>query len=128
MAIERWRAEWAISPWRALSALEDMERRMDELFGTRALRRFPLLEREWVPAVEKYEKEDRYVIKAELPGMKQEDVDISLTDDTLTIKGVKGHIDSYCLSLSGIPRYKSSSRFFWTCSMVSVSVSYLGRQ
>jgi HSP20 family protein len=62
---------------------------MDGLFGTRALRRFPLLETEWMPAVEMYEKADKYVVKAELPGMKQEDVDISLIGDTLTIKGDK---------------------------------------
>jgi len=89
MAIEKWKPGWAISPWRPLNALEEMERRMDELFGTRALRRLPLFETEWIPAIEMYEKEDKYVIKAELPGMKQEDMDMSLTDDTLTIKGEK---------------------------------------
>jgi len=36
-----------------------------------------------------FEKEDRFVVKAELPGMKEEDIDISVTDDTLTIKGEK---------------------------------------
>jgi len=34
-----------------------------------------------------YEKEDKFVVKAELPGMKEEDVDVSVSDDTLTIKG-----------------------------------------
>jgi HSP20 family protein len=66
-----------------------MERRMDELFGNSTLRRFPMLETEWIPAVEMYEQVGNYVIKAELPGMKQEDVDLSLTDDNLTIKGEK---------------------------------------
>jgi HSP20 family molecular chaperone IbpA len=38
--------------------------------------------------IRSWKKEGRYVIKAELPSRKQEHVDISLTDDTLTIKGV----------------------------------------
>jgi HSP20 family protein len=44
-------------------------------------------ERGWAPAIEVFEKEDRFVVKAELPGMKQEDIDLSVVGDTLTIKG-----------------------------------------
>lgn len=36
-----------------------------------------------------YEKENKYVIKTELPGMKEEDVDISVAGDRLNIKGEK---------------------------------------
>ena len=39
------------------------------------------------PAIEMFEKEDKFVVKAELPGMKEGDVDVSVADDTLTIKG-----------------------------------------
>ena len=93
MAIERWRPRWGIIPWRPFEELEDMERRIDEAFGRsflpRVWRRFPVAEKEWLPAVEMFEKEDRFIVKAELPGMKEEDIDISVTDDTLTIKGEK---------------------------------------
>jgi len=34
-----------------------------------------------------FEKEDAFIIRAELPGVKLEDVDISMTGDTLTVKG-----------------------------------------
>ena len=37
--------------------------------------------------MEVFEKEDKYVVKAELPGMKEEDLDVSVSEDTLTIKG-----------------------------------------
>ena len=33
-----------------------------------------------------FEKEDKFVVKAELPGMTEEDIDISVAGDTLTIK------------------------------------------
>ena len=52
-------------------------------------RRLPAQEREWSPAIEVFEKEDKYVIKAELPGLKEEDVDVSVSDDTLCLKGEK---------------------------------------
>ncbi len=33
------------------------------------------------------EKEDKFVVKAKLPGMKKEDIDVSVVGDTLTVKG-----------------------------------------
>jgi HSP20 family molecular chaperone IbpA len=36
-----------------------------------------------------YEKDDTYRVKAELSGMKEEDVDVSVVGDRLTIKGEK---------------------------------------
>lgn len=38
-------------------------------------------------AVDMYETEDAVVVKSAIPGIKPEDIDISLTGDTLTIKG-----------------------------------------
>ena len=44
-------------------------------------------EREWVPPFDVSETENEIIVKAEIPGMKVEDIDISLTDGLLTIKG-----------------------------------------
>ena len=41
----------------------------------------------WTPAVDIYEDNDKYVVKAALPGMKKEDIDVSLDGNTLTISG-----------------------------------------
>jgi len=88
MAIERWRPRWGISPWRPFRELEEWERRFDDLFR-RPLWRLPVEERGWMPAVDVFEKEDRFVVKAELPGMKEEDIDVSVVGDTLSIRGEK---------------------------------------
>lgn len=87
MAIEIWRPGAAVSPWRALS---DMERTMDEVFGRwpSAWRRLPQA-KEWMPSMEMYEKDSKFIIKAELPGVKEKDIDVSVSDHTLTIKGEK---------------------------------------
>ncbi len=42
-----------------------------------------------MPAVDVFEKEDKFVVKAELPGMKEDNIDVSVVGDTLSIKGEK---------------------------------------
>jgi len=41
----------------------------------------------WSPAMDVVEKEDRFVVKVELPGMQEKDIDVSVVGDTLTIRG-----------------------------------------
>lgn len=86
MAIERWR------PWEEFRGMEKM---VDEMLRhplvswRRPLTwwRVPTEELGWVPAVEVYEKADKFVVRAELPGMKKEEIDVSVVGDTLTISG-----------------------------------------
>jgi len=89
--IERWRPGRGIIPWRPFRELEEMERRFEDIFGRPFLpsvrRRLPIEERGWAPPIEVFEKEDKFVVKAELPGMKGEDIDVSVVGDTLTVKG-----------------------------------------
>ena len=90
MTMERWRPRWVITPWRPFREIEDLERHFGDLFGQPFLpawRRLPLEKRGWMPSIDVFEKEDKYVVRAELPGIKDEDVDISVVGDTLTIKG-----------------------------------------
>jgi HSP20 family protein len=41
----------------------------------------------WAPALDVYETVDRFVVTVELPGIEPEDVEVSVEDSTLTIKG-----------------------------------------
>ena len=41
----------------------------------------------WAPAVDVAESQSEIVLNVELPGIKKEDIDIQLTDDTLTLRG-----------------------------------------
>ena len=97
MTMERWRPRWGTWPWRPFRELEDMESRLGDLFD-RAMGpwwRPSTTGRGWLPPVEMFEKDDRFVIRAELPGMTQQDIDISIVGDTLTIKGeLKGPLDN----------------------------------
>src|ERR1044071_7731711 len=42
-----------------------------------------------LPAVDVYEEKDEVVVKAELPGLSKEDLEVTLTESTLTLKGEK---------------------------------------
>lgn len=86
MAIQRWR------PW---EEFRELERRMEEMMRHPFLSlRYPMAwwrapseEAAWIPALEMYEKEDKFVVRAELPGMKKDEIEISVLGDTLTIRG-----------------------------------------
>jgi len=106
MAIERWRPFSSLEPWGSLERgwdpfrwLSTMQREMNRMFeeafgdftGTSALE--PFSAREWSPAVEMFETKDDVVVRAELPGMKQSDIDVSVSDGTLTIRGERKHED-----------------------------------
>jgi HSP20 family protein len=87
MAIEVWRPRWGITPWRPFRNMEEWDRQFDDFFSP-AMWRWPN-EKNWVPSVDIFEKDDKFVVKAELPGMKEEDIDVSVVGDTLTVKGEK---------------------------------------
>jgi HSP20 family protein len=47
----------------------------------------PVSSQRWIPEMDLVESDDHYLLKADLPGMKQEDVSIEFNDGTLTISG-----------------------------------------
>jgi HSP20 family protein len=43
----------------------------------------------WVPVIDVIEMQDQFLLKVELPGVKDEDISLSISGDTLTIEGEK---------------------------------------
>jgi HSP20 family protein len=83
----------AISPFRGrgfYDAQSEINRLFDEMFGG-MVRRSSGQQRaqasEWAPAVDVLQREGDLVVRAELPGAKLEDVDITVHDGVLTIAG-----------------------------------------
>ena len=90
MTMERWRPRRGLTSWRPFRELDELQRRFEDFLPSLpALRRFPFDNGEWIPAIDMYEKDNKYMIKTELPGMKEEDVDVSVVGDRLIIKGEK---------------------------------------
>ena len=70
---------------RITSMRAEMDRIYDSTFGS-SFRSSASLSR-WNPAVNVYQDKDQFIVVAELPGLKKEEIEISLHDDTLTISG-----------------------------------------
>lgn len=76
--------------WDPFEDLRSMQHEMDRLFDRFLGRDISPLEAtagEWMPAVECYTKEGHLVFKAELPGVDPKDLDVSVTERELVIKG-----------------------------------------
>ncbi len=80
-----------LSPFRGFWDMQSqMNRMFNEMLGTvggqRPGRQLEGVT-EWAPAVDATTKDGNLIIRAELPGVKPEDVDISLHENVLTISG-----------------------------------------
>jgi HSP20 family protein len=78
----------AIVRWEPLEGLTSLRREMDRLFEDFFERGpFRAIERGWEPAVEVADTKDTVVVKAQVPGMSKENLQVNVTDGTLTLKG-----------------------------------------
>lgn len=72
-----------------LDVRSELDRRFKELFGglSRESERADRRSAEWTPAIDAFSKDGDLVIRAELAGVKPEDVDVTFANGTLTISG-----------------------------------------
>ena len=89
---------WELQTWKPFRELapfrefERVRRQMDRLWDSfleGGLRRRGEGEVEWLPSLDVAETKNELVVKAEVPGMDPKDIDISLSDGVLTIRGEK---------------------------------------
>jgi HSP20 family protein len=73
--------------WEPMHELSRLRDEMDRVFGHMAGEVFPADGQKWGPAVDVREEDDRLIVKADLPGVKKDDVDITATEDSITIQG-----------------------------------------
>ena len=77
--------------WDPFRELEDMSERLNRMFSRPAVPakngKESLTVADWIPTVDISETDGEYVIKAELPDVKKEDVKITLEDGVLTLTG-----------------------------------------
>ena len=81
MAVVKW------DPFRDLISIQDRMNRLFEQTLSRSRGEEEAAGAAWTPAVDIYETLDTIVIKAELPGVVREDIEIQIDDNTLTLKG-----------------------------------------
>lgn len=96
-------------PW---SIVDLLHRDLDRI----AARRFPLDNEDstvadWIPAVDIVEETDRFVLRADVPGVDPADIDVSMDAGTLTVSGQR-HEESHS-EQAGLQRVERvSGRFY----------------
>jgi len=86
------------APSRMLSPFEEMDRMMESFFPRRWMQpfrwempHFPELAELKMPKVDIIDRDTEIVVRAELPGVAKDDIDLSITDNTVTIKATTSH-------------------------------------
>ncbi len=90
----------AIVRWDPLKDLMTMHDRMNKIFDETLSKTAQAGYGDWLPPVDIYETETDVMLVAELPGVKEEELDIQMSDGVLTLKGdkkypIEGDSDNY---------------------------------
>ena len=99
-SVQRWSpsARLSASPFELMDRMtEEMDRMFERVFGGSSWPGQRLFSRGsfgrtaqqgfWAPRVEAFQKGDRLIIRAELPGLRKDDVQVELSEDAVTIHG-----------------------------------------
>ena len=75
-------------PWSLFDALQrDLDRTGGYRYSTPAASENGHSVADWVPAVDVIEKTDSFVLRADVPGVKPDDIDVSMENGVLTVSG-----------------------------------------
>ncbi len=91
MFMQKWQPRLpSFSAWDPFPEVADLRNRMDEIFGEffgQTPFAIAATEAVWSPLVDVHETKEGFLLQVELPGVKQEDIQVSMVGDTLTLKG-----------------------------------------
>jgi HSP20 family protein len=90
MAVDRWRpfgtSVTRLEPFHGITDIQsEMNRLFDSFFGRPAA--VATAERTWLPLFDMWETREDLFIAVELPGVREKEVNVSITGDVLTVKG-----------------------------------------
>ena len=80
-----------LTRWEPAREMMTLREAMDRLFDDAFTRPFSTTDGWSAPAIDMYQTDDEVVVKASLPGIKSDEVQINITGDVLTLKGEVKH-------------------------------------
>ena len=81
--------------WSAFDQLTNLRDEINRLFESPVENGSSHVFNTWAPALDVFEDNDNLIVQAELPGMKKEDIEISLHDNAVTISGERKNEKKY---------------------------------
>jgi HSP20 family protein len=113
-------AGWGASPFRALQRMADEMDHMFDDFGLGRRWSRPMWRETgaemWAPDVEVFQKNNELTIRADLPGLKRDELSVDVTDDAVTIQGERK--DEHKEEREGF--YRSERSYGSFCRVVSL--------
>lgn len=94
-------------PW---SLLDQWQRELSQLPATRRDDTSRVEGSDWTPAVDIKEEDDKFVIHADIPGVSADEIEVSMDQNVLSIKGVRKHESTE--STEGFKRIERSHGVF----------------
>ena len=95
MKLQKWGGRHAVREWDPFKEMQEMQDRLEQMLEPAPLRPFAgqelMVQRDWAPLVDISEGEQEYLIKAELPEVKREDVKVSVENGVLQLSGERKH-------------------------------------
>lgn len=85
MALVRWTPRTDL--WDPFASLEDIREEMNRLFDSTFRRGRRAFDSEFLAPCDIYEEKDKLVVSMDLPGLRKEDVSVTLQEGILTVKG-----------------------------------------
>lgn len=73
--------------WNGFDQLTNLRDEINRLFGETTQTGMSGAFNNWAPALDLYEDDESLIVRAELPGLKKEEIDVSLHENTVTISG-----------------------------------------
>ena len=95
-------------PW---SLLNRMHRDLEGIAGQHGSDDIGNSVADWVPAVDIFEEKERFVLKADLPGVSPDDIDVNMEDGVLSLSGERVHQSSS--ETDGLKRVERASGKFY---------------
>ena len=81
--------------WSAFDQLTSIRDEINRLFDSPAGNGGSDVFNTWAPALDLYEDKDSLVLRAEIPGIKKEDIDISIHDNVISVSGERRNEKKY---------------------------------
>ncbi len=75
-----------LTPWQSIRNFDDLFSNFNQALAKRSLQE-GMLSADWVPSVDITENESAFLIKAELPEVDKDDINVSIDKNILTISG-----------------------------------------
>lgn len=91
MTLVRWQPRSSMRTWEPFHNLDSLQSDMNRLFNWAFGQTAgdSLTDSNWVPPVDVIQEGDRFRVRVDMPGMKKDEIEITLDGDTLTVRGEK---------------------------------------